>query len=71
VLWKGIDGLCALGYAPWLASYLHILRVQGNETVHYHAKDLGRCPAHLVQADLELCLTVVQRVLRLWLIERG
>lgn len=71
VLWKGIDGLCALGYAPWLASYLHILRVQGNETVHYHPKDLGRCPAHLVQADLELCLTVVQRVLRLWLVERG
>ena len=71
VLWKGIDGLSALGYAPWLGSYLHVLRILGNETVHFHEKDLRRQPVHLVQADLALCLTVIQRVLRLWLVERA
>ena len=68
VLWKSIDGLSSLGYAPWLCTYLHTLRIFGNETVHDRSQRAVR-PAHLGQADLEVCLVVLSRVLKMWLAE--
>ena len=67
-LMQDIEGLPGRGVARWVVSYLHVLRVFGNEVVH-NGERPEQQPAHLTQADLELCIAVMHRLLRLWLSE--
>ena len=67
-LMADIEALPSRGIARWVVSYLHVLRVFGNEVVH-HGERPDQQPAHLTQADLEVCITVMHRLLRLWLDE--
>ena len=65
---QDIEALSSRGVARWVVSYLHVLRVFGNEVVH-HGERPNQQPEHLTQADLEVCITVMHRLLRLWLTE--
>jgi hypothetical protein len=67
-LMQDIDALASRGVARWVVSYLHVLRVFGNEVVH-QGERVSQQPEHLGQADLEVCITVMHRLLRLWLDE--
>lgn len=67
-LMQDIEALPSRGVARWVVSYLHVLRVFGNEVVH-HGERPEQIPQHLAQADLELCIHVMHRLLRLWLTE--
>jgi hypothetical protein len=61
-----IDGLRAFGIAPWLVSYLHTLRIIGNEVVHIR-EQVSRAPQHLAEEDVTLCLFCMARVTQFWL----
>lgn len=63
---KKIDSLSQLGVAGWITSYLHVLRVFGNESAHEKDKP-NRKPASINEADMALCLFCLQRVLDFWL----
>jgi hypothetical protein len=65
-LWKRIDNLAQHGVSDWMRSYMHMLRIFGNE--HAHVKDSeGRKPPSLSEADFALCLFCIQRLLDFWL----
>ncbi|MDP6946974.1 MAG: hypothetical protein QF464_22685, partial [Myxococcota bacterium] len=51
--------------SPWIRSYMHTLRIFGNEGAH-HKDDDERFPRALTEKDLALCLFCVLRVLSFW-----
>lgn len=65
-LYKKIDSL--KGYvnaAQWIVSYLHMLRIFGNESVHEKTeKDIT--PEYIDVNDLTLCLFCLQRILHFY-----
>ncbi len=65
VLWKNIDRLHAHRIAKWITSYMHVLRVFGNESAH--KQTLDRYPSNIDQGDILLCLFCLQRVLEFWI----
>lgn len=64
-LHKKIENLTQTGIAPWLVSYLHTLRVIGNEVVHIRERG-SRLPPALSEDDVTVCLFCVQRVAQFW-----
>jgi hypothetical protein len=69
-LFRKIDSLSERGVADWMRSYMHVLRILGNESAH--EKDKGdRIPATIDEADLTLCFFCLQRVLDFWLSLNG
>jgi hypothetical protein len=62
---KKIDDTAALGVAPWIRSYMHMLRLLGNEAVHEKSTE-GRKPPYVEQEDLVICLFCIQRLLGFW-----
>ncbi|NBV87764.1 MAG: DUF4145 domain-containing protein, partial [Verrucomicrobia bacterium] len=58
---KNIDGLAPHGVAPWMLSYMHTLRVFGNEAVHEKQKE--RHPRAVNKWDLMVLLLCLDRVL--------
>jgi hypothetical protein len=65
VLWKNIDRLHSLRIAKWITSYMHVVRVFGNESAHKQTGD--RYPANIDEGDMLLCLFCLQRVLDFWI----
>ena len=66
-LFSLIEKLRDKSVSTWVTSYMHTLRVFGNEGAHQ--KEAGkRIPPGLDQEDLIACLVCVQRVLSFWLI---
>lgn len=64
-LFRKIENLAQKEVSPWVISYLHTLRVIGNEVVHI--RDGGRRnPAHLADEDVAVCLFCLLRVARFW-----
>jgi hypothetical protein len=51
--------------APWIISYLNLLRVFGNEAAHHKSEQ--QYPAAIAGDDLALCLFATQRVLDFWI----
>ena len=51
--------------APWICSYMHSLRIFGNETVHERS-EVKYLPRTLGQNDLLAALTAVRAVLAFW-----
>jgi hypothetical protein len=62
-LWKAIDGLGAFGVSPWLRSYLHTLRVLGNEGVHVRSDAHTWSPAQLSRDDMVTGLSALRALL--------
>jgi hypothetical protein len=52
--------------APWICSYMHSLRVFGNETVHTRAGESGYLPARLDRGDLVSALCAIRALLSFW-----
>ncbi len=52
--------------ADWIIYYMHILRVLGNESAH-EIGNKDRVPVTLSEADLELCLLSIYRLLDFWI----
>lgn len=58
-----IEGLRALGVAPWIVSYMHVIRALGNEAAH--ARDhTTRRPAHPDGADAVHAVFCLERLVR-------
>jgi O-acetyl-ADP-ribose deacetylase (regulator of RNase III) len=69
-LYRKIDSLSERGVADWVRSYMHVLRILGNESAH--EKDRGdRVPANIEEDDLTLCFFCLQRVLDFWVTLNG
>jgi hypothetical protein len=65
-LFKKIDSLKNhVNAAQWIVSYLHMLRIFGNESVH-DKKDKNITPEFIDVNDLTLCLFCLQRVLNFY-----
>ena len=64
-LYEQITSLRQQPVAPWVISYLNVLRVFGNEAAHH--KSEHQYPAAIVGDDLTLCLFAVLRVLDFWI----
>lgn len=65
-LYKKIDSL--KGYvnaAQWIVSYLHMLRIFGNEALH-DKKDKNITPEYIDVNDLTVCLFCLQRILNFY-----
>lgn len=69
-LHKKIEDLGKAGVSPWVVSYLHTLRVIGNEVVHIREPG-SRLPAALSEDDVTVCLFCIQRVAQFWLDTRN
>jgi hypothetical protein len=50
--------------AGWITSYMHVLRIFGNESVHQ--RETNRHPPTIDPTDILLCLYCVQRLLDFW-----
>jgi len=61
---KNIDALSKLKVAPWVLSYLHMLRIFGNEAVHEKPQD--RRPGSVNQGDFGVLLACLDQVLEWW-----
>ncbi|HEU4710284.1 MAG TPA: DUF4145 domain-containing protein [Pyrinomonadaceae bacterium] len=61
-----IDALADIGVAEWLRSYMHTLRIFGNESAHEKQK-VNRRPAVISEADIGVCLLCLEQVLGFWL----
>ena len=59
---KKIEGLASHGVAPWMLSYMHTLRVFGNEAVH-EKQPKERHPRAVNKWDLMVLLLCLDRVL--------
>ena len=59
---KKIDALNAKGVASWILSYLHLIRVFGNEAVHNKEQN-SRKPEVVESKDLEIGLYCMIRIL--------
>jgi len=63
-LMRKIESLSNLKVAPWVVSYMHLIRIVGNEGAHERARD--RTPPHLIGSDLSMCLFALLRILEFW-----
>lgn len=61
-----IDKTSGMGVAPWIRSYMHTLRLFGNESVHEKSSE-KRIPPYVAEDDLVICLFCIQRLLGFWL----
>lgn len=59
---KGIDLTAQYKIAPWIRSYMHTLRLIGNESAHEKSTE-GRRPPFVGEDDLVLTLFCIQRLL--------
>ena len=64
-LYEQIELVRQLPVAPWIVSYLTVLRIFGNEAAHHKSEKLY--PSALSSDDLALCLFAIQRVLDFWI----
>ena len=62
---RKIEFLARDGVAPWIRSYMHVLRVFGNEQAHQKDKE-NRRPPFVVSKDLAVCLFCMLRVWEYW-----
>ncbi len=53
------------GVATWIQSYMHTLRLFGNESAHEKNK-VGQKPPYVSEEDLAICLFCMQRMLDFW-----
>ena len=60
-----IDALSQLLVADWIRSYMHVLRIFGNESAHERQKQ-DRKPLNVTEADMVVCLFCLQRMLEFW-----
>jgi len=65
-LYRKIGYLKDLGIAEWIMSYMHVLRIFGNESAH-HQDQASRRPAVISESDLGLCLFCLERLLDFWI----
>jgi hypothetical protein len=65
-LMNAIEDLSQHGVADWIRSYMHTVRIFGNESAHEKCKD-KRSPAMITEADVALCLFCVLRILDFWI----
>ena len=65
-LYKRIDELGQLGIADWIRSYMHVLRIFGNESAHQRQR-AGRVPISIDEPDLAVCLFCILRLLEFWI----
>jgi hypothetical protein len=65
-LYQQIDMLGEVGVADWMRSYMHTLRIFGNESAH-ERDATERRPRALTERDLAVCLFCLERVLTFWL----
>ena len=61
-----IDRLGELHIAEWVRSYMHTLRVFGNESAHEKQK-ATRKPAAISEGDMGICLLCLDQILQFWL----
>jgi hypothetical protein len=62
-----IEALRKIGTAEWIVSYMHLMRVFGNESAHEKGKDTHRRdPPTLEADDLEVLLVCLRRLLEYW-----
>jgi Domain of unknown function (DUF4145) len=66
-LWKAIEGLASFNISPWLRTYLHTLRVLGNEGVHVRDDQQPWIPNQLDRDDLVTGLSAIRTVLAYYL----
>lgn len=64
-LYRQIQALSEAGIAKWISSYLHVLRVFGNESAHETRGD-GKRPPVVEDSDLVVCLVCMHRLLSFW-----
>ena len=64
-LFKKIETLHNRNIAQWISSYMHVLRIFGNESAHERNKD--RVPSELTENDFIISLFCLNRVLQFWL----
>jgi hypothetical protein len=64
-LYKQIDQSADWGVASWVRSYMHVLRLFGNEAAHEKTKG-SRHPPEMDASDLAICLFCLQRVVGFW-----
>jgi hypothetical protein len=62
---RKIESLKTQDIALWMISYMHLIRVFGNEAVHGMANE-QRKPEHLTAKDLEVGLHCMQRILEFY-----
>lgn len=65
VLWKQIEESAEWGIASWVRSYMHVLRLFGNESA-YEKKHIDQQPSEMDASDLAVCLFCLQRVVSFW-----
>jgi hypothetical protein len=61
-----IEKLSGKGVASWIQSYMHLLRVLGNESAH-EKSTTGVVPPIVDKSDLTICLFCLHRIWRFWL----
>lgn len=64
-LFRQIQALSEAGIATWISSYLHVLRVFGNESAHESRSD-SKEPPVIEDSDLVVCLVCMHRLLSFW-----
>jgi hypothetical protein len=65
-LYGKIEKTAQLGIAPWIRSYLHVLRVFGNESAHERTSG-ARTPVAIDESDLALCFFCLSQTLSFYL----
>ena len=66
-LFDNIQALSKAGViSPWVASYMHGLRVLGNESVHSRDGELVFAPRAMGKADAAQALAAVRALLEAW-----
>ncbi|MGB8507478.1 MAG: DUF4145 domain-containing protein [Pyrinomonadaceae bacterium] len=65
-----IEALAQAGIADWITSYMHVLRIFGNESAHEKLKP-NRWPPSVTEDDMTLCLFCLQRLLDFWVDFKG
>lgn len=61
---RNIEALSKHKVSPWILSYLHMLRIFGNEAVH--EKPIDRRPSSVNQGDFSVLLVCLDQVLEWW-----
>ena len=64
-LWRSIGRLSQKNIAPWIISYMHIIRTFGNLTAHSQ-QDAIRFPKHISEHDLYQFLICLNRITDFW-----
>lgn len=64
-LYKQINQSSEWGVASWVRSYMHVLRLFGNEAAH-EKTEAPRHPPEMSSSDLAICLFCLQRVVGFW-----